>query len=789
MNRAMLLRPRGLSFLSIGLLIASVYIVAVGLAQVAVAVERSLFVSMAILGALAGLVVGSIAFSKWHAVLISGLVGLAVVILRVGGVGPQLAQVLERGVVYSGTVQSTWFLSLTGFSGEAEFAQAVSELAGALGVLVARTSEWLRAWFLGQPTFDPVAAALVWSVLIWVASTWAGWWFQAKKRPLIGLIPAVGMAGVALGSIGAKADTLVWSLGVAIIAVTLVGQDVREARWRRIPVSFGSGLRRSLILWVVLLSLGLMAAGALSQVISYRKIAQALNRYRTAASGGDGLSRQALGLEQSDAEPPEFLADLVSLRYPGLPRRHLIGSGPELSEQLVLSIQVNEELKRPGLEIGGPAARYYWRSNTYDFYIGSGWVAGRTVQQEYEAGERLRENVPLRSRAVDQTVRSIPELGGLLFSAGPMVTVDQPFAVAWRSPEDDFGAVLVTPATRARIISYVPDATEEELRGSGSDYPDWVAARYLQLPSSLPDRVIALSRRLTATSPTPYDRALEIESFLRTFAYTLDLEAPPADRDVVDYFLFDLKKGYCDYYASAMVVLSRAAGMPARLVTGYFTGTYNAQLNAYLVTAADAHSWPEIYFPGYGWIEFEPTRGRPALDRDESTPLATSLDRSLPEEIASVPTSANWAVLAKLAAGILLAGLFAVLVVGSVWTLAGAVRTRRLSPSAAIARVFMELRGHAVVLGLISKSGETPYELSASLSKALVVLQSDPQNRILSQAPAEIQELARLYVRASYSPYQPNQVDRVQALAIWRRLRWRLWWVRVLRKLPARPRQ
>ena len=149
--------------------------------------------------------------------------------------------------------------------------------------------------------------------------------------------------------------------------------------------------------------------------------------------------------------------------------------------------------------------------------------------------------------------------------------------------------------------------------------------RYLALPPGVPDRVRALAIELTAPERTPYDRARAIESYLRTFPYTLDVPRPPVGRDVVDYFLFDLKKGYCDYYASSMVVLARAAGIPARLVIGYANGTYNLNSKRFVVTEADAHSWVEVYFPGIGWVTFEPTSGRPPLNRaDAALPLRHS---------------------------------------------------------------------------------------------------------------------------------------------------------------------
>ena len=76
---------------------------------------------------------------------------------------------------------------------------------------------------------------------------------------------------------------------------------------------------------------------------------------------------------------------------------------------------------------------------------------------------------------------------------------------------------------------------------------------------------------------------------------------------MADYFLFDLKTGYCDYYATSMIVMARAVGLPARLVIGYANGDYDPVKAEYVIREADAHSWVEVYFAGAGWVEFEPT--------------------------------------------------------------------------------------------------------------------------------------------------------------------------------------
>ena len=132
--------------------------------------------------------------------------------------------------------------------------------------------------------------------------------------------------------------------------------------------------------------------------------------------------------------------------------------------------------------------------------------------------------------------------------------------------------------------------------------------------------MLDLAEQLTANITNPYDKAKALESYLRTYPYSLDVTPPPPDRDVVDYFLFDLKTGYCDYYATSMVVLARAVGLPARLVIGYANGIYNPTSAEYVIREADAHSWVEIYFAGVGWVEFEPTASQLQITLPDETP-------------------------------------------------------------------------------------------------------------------------------------------------------------------------
>ncbi|MFZ0284804.1 MAG: DUF3488 and transglutaminase-like domain-containing protein, partial [Terriglobales bacterium] len=145
-----------------------------------------------------------------------------------------------------------------------------------------------------------------------------------------------------------------------------------------------------------------------------------------------------------------------------------------------------------------------------------------------------------------------------------------------------------------------------ELRRAAQDYPPAVLLDYLQLPR-LDPRIAPLAEQITAAQSNNYDKAVALERYLRThFGYTLQL-GRVAQRDPLAYFLFERKRGHCEYFASAMVVMLRTLKIPSRVVNGFRTGEFNDVTSQYLVRASNAHSWVEAYFPGYGWISFDPT--------------------------------------------------------------------------------------------------------------------------------------------------------------------------------------
>ncbi len=259
-----------------------------------------------------------------------------------------------------------------------------------------------------------------------------------------------------------------------------------------------------------------------------------------------------------------------------------------------------------------------WRALVFDTYTGTGWeIADRRLAQ-YEGGPPMtlvhdRDEVlsySARGLAVTQTFHIEQEQPNVVFAA---TLAEQLYVPTGRIYRDRYGSMRLPGTLKPGMVysvvsrALVPNATR--LRAAGSQIPPRIHERYLALPP-LPHRVGGLARAVVSGQPTTYDRVMAINRYLWTH-YRYDLSIPPQRRrgDAVDYFLFEERRGYCEQFASAMVVMLRSVGIPSRLVTGYTPGTLNPVTGLLEVRNSDAHAWVEAFFPGSGWVEFEPTPG------------------------------------------------------------------------------------------------------------------------------------------------------------------------------------
>jgi hypothetical protein len=368
-----------------------------------------------------------------------------------------------------------------------------------------------------------------------------------------------------------------------------------------------------------------------------------------------------------------------------------------------------------------------------------------------------------------------------VFAANQPVSGDAGLVALYRSKSDADPIGLRGVPSQYTVTSRLSVPDEDALRGASGVYTSSGrtlgidVTPYLQLPDALPQRVRDLAARITKGADTPYDKAVGIEAFLRTYTYTLDLPPFPEGRDLVDYFLFDAPGGYCDYYASAMVVMLRMVGVPARFASGYTRGTYNYNLGEYHVIGKDAHSWPEVYFMGMGWVEFEPTAAQPLLVR----PSSSSGSRPAPNVgMSAGEVRAEQSRLRRML--VLMWG-----AVGGALLMAAAViylvrRERQLAALPAgelIPLVYERLRKSGAQLGMDVRSSDTPDEFVTAFNQAIG---QRAARRVRWRVHAEITQKAaarigELYRQASYSPRQPGAGEARQVWDAWRALQLRIW--------------
>lgn len=754
------------------LLLLLLWSVAASLTGIAQGLEGESSVVIVVLAVALGWALASSKQSGIASAWVAGLLGLGLISLQVGRLGDEhlrlagalgnlISSALGGGEMPRGPA--------AGISLALErIAQALGALLAGYWVLVTRFWSWLVSFVTGSSAIDPVASALAWSLLLWAAAVWAAWWSWRHARPLMAVFPAFTLLGTTLYLSRSSHGYLLLPLATTLLLLAFSGHEGRLRRWNSHRIAHPEGMLTPLLLSAFPVTLLLVLAAALAPDLSASGVRDFGRRIGGRPIAVDGGLPESLGLSRASRPGTGFEPVLIA----GLPNRHLIGAGPELSQRVVMTITL------PGLPAETDIPRLNWRALTYDRYDGRGWQTSSLAIQAFDAGQALVDEIPSNQQLILQRVQGVEQLDGLAYSAGELASVDHDFDLAWRDlGRDPFAATLA--ADEYSVESLLPEVTQVELRAAGTDYPAWVVDHYLSLPAELPQRVLVLARELTATAATPYDRAIELERHLRAIPYTLNVSAPPVGRDVVDYFLFDLERGYCDYYASSMVVLARAAGLPARLVVGYFMGKPKRIDDGvrYVVTEADAHSWAELYFPGIGWVEFEPTGGRPAIERQvERPPEPVSEPAEL--QLGQQLRAQRWAVLGQATVRVVAGICLTLLAGGLAWTAWDTRRLHRVTPGQAIAELYRRFFTSMGSIGAQPTPGDTPLELQSAYQ--LHAASGDRRAELLRAGQAKVRELISAHLAASFGPRPANSIDRDRAVGAWRRLRPRLWLVRLL---------
>lgn len=489
-------------------------------------------------------------------------------------------------------------------------------------------------FFAGRPVEDPIFFITLITLGFSIVGASAGFWLVRRQNYLAAVLPSAVVLLViqAYDNFG---EGRIWIIALfAFLALLLLGRLTHLTNrnsWqeRRVFLSPDNNIDLTGIMTIAAALIIFVAwtppaslAGLDSAVRTWNRITQPwrdfTDRLENAISAldspGGGVSSEFYGTEIA------------------------LGRGFPLSDTVMFRVQA------PDLPEGQKPPRYYWRGYTYDYFSGDQWYTTGSSLEDYSPADGLSVPLPLQ----------VPGLARFIFRTGESTfsLVYAPSQPAWFSRQ---GSVRVLPAGGSKeVISlyaspslqagevYQVDAllinpNVQQLREAGQAYPVWVTNRYLQLPSDFSPRIANLAGELTADADNPYDKAVAITRYLRdNIEYVESLSQMPRNRDLLEWMLFENKQAYCVYYATAEVMMLRSLGIPSRMAVGFAEGGRSSNERSgeeYTVLKKDAHAWPEVYFPGIGWVEFEPTGGQPALSRPfpprEDENLGTPL-RDLP---------------------------------------------------------------------------------------------------------------------------------------------------------------
>lgn len=642
-----------------------------------------------------------------------------------------------------------------------------------LAELGAEATQWYRTVASGNQATNNLLFLLLLALVAWTVgfySAWAvfhersAWWPVTVSATSLTLILAT------------FPDLYPYMVVELIAAMLLIGRMNLEARrivWDARGIRQGEGFGGKAFRSSLALAIGLVAlAWLIPTALASKPLSQSLGQSRDPWRDAQTSFHRAFGGLQSQNEAA----------LSGFGRAMTLHGSFHLADTPVLSVEAD----RPE----------YWRAVVFDQYTGHGWLSSDPIDQRTIPSGANVLNVTDRQRAdVTQVITVLVARGNDLVGASQPVAFNrlvsaQAFGGGSISDGVDLVSVAsvrpIQAATRYTVLSSVSIATADQLRAAGQNYPGLIRQRYLSLPP-IPNRVRLLAQRTTAGSASPYDKAVAVESYLRAMPYSLDLPSPPPDRDAVDYFLFDARTGYCDYFASSMAVMLRSEGIPARVVSGYATGERQSD-GSFLVKDSDSHTWVEVYFPGYGWVPFEPSGGWPRAQRGpgsspgggapitppgRSTPTAAPPNQSPSQSpsqsgISATPTptpsptpeaGANPSDSPKRPAGfrpglplLAILGVLAAFLVLA-WYLWE--RDLRGFPPPVVA--YAKMTRLASLLGFAPRRSETPVEYARALSAAL------------PDAGSNVHRIASEYARLRFGHHDPDERDR--ALRLWRFVR------------------
>jgi transglutaminase-like putative cysteine protease len=645
--------------------------------------------------------------------------------------------------------------------------------------------QWTVALFTGGVSHNNLIFVLQMTFIVWEITYLSVWFIFRSRQAWLAIIP--GGVLLLVNLYYAPKDITIYLLVYLALALLLVirfNLFSQEQIWRRERVHYNSEeihfdfLRAGALVTVLIL--------ALAWVTPSVAAAQETDLFQALRGPWHDLQAEWSRLFASLNYRPTAAVDFYG-------KELSLGGPRELSEVPVLAVRSLSDAR-------------YWRAVVFDRFTGRSWQNTDATLVPFGADNDILPLMIYEARNVitHTSILLGPSMTTLPMAAQPL-WVDLPVRASLSYVEAPVSRLPSQPTefdSRQQIdtLSYaqsrvpleagdgyiatsaISRATEEQLQNAGTTYPAWITDRYLQLHDSVPERVTQLAAEIADDYRNPYDKATAIESFLRSeITYNEKIEAPPLDRDPVDYILFDLQEAYCDYYATSMVVMLRSLGIPSRIASGYAQGEFDIEQQAYIVKLQDAHTWVEVYFPTYGWVEFEPTAAQPAIVRPVQTEedampepnpagdipnFNDLMDRKeglLDEEMASDPGIQSpwlWSRLNPAKPGSwIFGGLVLLALAGAiVWTM----QNRRPSRLTTIASLYHNMLRLASWAGADVRVTQTPSEHASALA------------RMVPEGERPAQRITGFYTRERYGHKTVDETQQIIANRAWQELRPRL---------------
>jgi transglutaminase-like putative cysteine protease len=508
--------------------------------------------------------------------------------------------VVWMGIFYT-IVLIIWQLGLTLGEG-VQWPERLASLNGRLNYSI-------NLFLHNQPVLDPLLFMTLMSLLYWLISLTASYQLVRHGRPWVPLF----IAAIALGAIDYyDRDFLLrpWFDGIFFLLSLMLISRVFFLNSRKEWEEKGAVLDPDVGLNVG----GTIFLGGLIVILiawNFPFFTQALQ------PGTPAQERTTITWDSLRNRLGNIVAGLRGKPVYGVtafPDQMKLGTGQLLGDNLIFTVTASSP-KPPG-------KRYYWRGYSYDHYALGYW---RSTQEIEETKTPREWNYQLQNWIGRQflTFSITPESSSqrTIFAPDVPVSASRTARVLRANlpgVSDLVSLQADTPLEPGEIFSvesWVSTPTITQLLAANQNYPDWVTSRYLQVPPDMPKRIKDLAVTITDGKQTQYDQVMAITNYLRnTITYQAVIPNPPANRDPIDWFLFDYKKGFCNYYASAEVLMLRSIGIPARMAVGYAEGTSDQNEVSFKVKEHDSHAWPEVFFTNAGWVEFEPTTSQPATD-------------------------------------------------------------------------------------------------------------------------------------------------------------------------------